>query len=130
MPHWVVPRGNLAVLRKTNSRGKGSTQTKKVGVVLKAREQTQGACRPGSSRDTFSLRVRIVDHDGQLILDETRDDLTCDLRIGQEKFMATYKVENCAEPDAPSRSSKGVVTVTATTEDGELVAIRTLKCNE
>ena len=98
--------------------------------MLKAREQTGGACRPGSSKDTFSLRVRIVDHDGQLILDETRNDLTCDLRIGQEKFMATYKVENCAKPDAPSRSAKGVVTVTATTEDGELVAIRTLKCNE
>ena len=80
--------------------------------------------------DTFSLRLRIVDHDGQPILDETRNDLTCDRRIGQEKFMATYQVENCAGPDAPSRSSTSLVTVTATTDDGELVAIRTLKCNK
>jgi hypothetical protein len=31
-----VPGGNLAALKKTTSNGKGSEQTKKVGVVLKA----------------------------------------------------------------------------------------------
>jgi hypothetical protein len=126
----VVPSGNLAVLNKTTSLGRGSTQTKKVGVVLKAREQTRGACRPGSSTDTFSLRLQMVDDDGDVILDETRTGLTCDRRVGQEKFMATYEVENCAGSEAPSRNSKGEVTVTATTEDGELIAERTLKCNK
>ena len=42
--------------------------------------------------------------------------------------MATYEVENCAGSEAPERRSKGNVTVTATTEDGELVSSRTLKC--
>ena len=126
----MVPSGNLAVLKKTTSLGKGSTQTKKVGVVLKGRERTRGACRPGSSTDTFSLRLHMVDDDGDVILDETRTGLTCDRRVGQEKFMATYEVENCAGSEAPDRSSKGEVTVTATTEDGELIAKRTLKCNK
>jgi hypothetical protein len=133
-----VPSGNLAVLNKTTSLGKGSTQTKKVGVVLKARERTRGACRPGSSTDAFSLRLHMVDDNGDVILDETRTGLTCDRRVGQQKFMATYEVENCAGSEKPdrrskgkvTRSSKGKVTVTATTEDGELIASRTLKCNK
>jgi len=130
VPHKIVPAGNLAALSKTTARGNRSKQKKKVGVVLKAREQTRGACRPGSSTDTFSLRLQMVDDDGDVILDETREGLTCDRRVGQEKFMATYDVENCAGSEAPDRSSKGEVTVTATTEDGELVSSRTLKCNK
>ena len=70
----------------------------------------------------------MVDDDGDVILDETQTGLTCDRRVGQKKFKATYEVENCAGSMAPSRSSRGDVTVTATTEDGDLVAIRTLKC--
>jgi hypothetical protein len=124
-----VPSGNLAVLNKTPPVGRESTQTEKVGVVLEVREKTRGACRPGSSTDTFSLRLHMADGDGHEILDETRNDLTCDRRIGQEEFTATYKVENCADFEASSPSSTGEVAVTATTEDGELVAIRTLKCN-
>jgi hypothetical protein len=80
----------------------------------------------------------MVDANGEVILDETRTGLTCDRRIRQQKFMATYEVENCAESKAPGkssksragRSSKSEVTVTATTEDGELIAKRTLKCNK
>jgi hypothetical protein len=125
-----VPAGNLAVLKKTQSLGRGSTQTKKVGVVLKAQEQSRGACRPRTSTDTFSLRLQMVDDDGDVIMDETREGLTCNRRVGQEKFMATYEVENCAGSEAPGRRSKGKVTVTATTEDGELISSRTLKCNK
>jgi len=125
-----VPAGNLAVLKKTQSSGRGSSQTKKVGVVLKAKEKSRGACRPGTSTDTFSLRLQMVDDDGDVIMDETREGLTCNRRIGQEKFMATYEVENCAGSEAPDRNSKGRVTVTATTDDGKLVSSRTLKCNK
>jgi hypothetical protein len=130
VPRRVVPGRNLAVLKKTSTLGKGSTQTKKVGVVLKAHEQSRGACRPGSSTDTFSLRLHMVDDNGEVILDETRTGLTCDRRIRQQKFMATYEVKHCAGSVAPSRSSKGKVTVTATTDDGELIAERILKCND
>jgi len=128
----VVPGRNLAVLKKTSTGGKGSTQTKKIGVVLKARERSRGGCRPGSSTDAFSLRLLIVDDDDMdhPILDETRTGLTCDREIRQQKFMATYTVENCAGSEAPSKRSKGIVTVTATTEDGELIASRILKCNK
>ena len=109
-------------------------QTKKVGVVLKARERTRGACRPGSSTDTFSLTLSMVDGEGHPIEVEDggiRTGLTCDRRIRQQKFLATYEVENCAGSEAPDRSSKGEVTVTATTDDGgELIAKRTLKCNK
>jgi hypothetical protein len=147
-----VPGRNLAVLKKTtshgneansqgnkansqgnkaNSQANRSKQTKKVGVVLKARERTRGACHPKSSTDMFSLRLRMVDDDGDVIFDETRTDLTCNRRIRQEKFQVTYEVENCAGSEPPtSRSSKGEVTVTATTEDGTLVSSRTLKCNK
>jgi hypothetical protein len=145
------------VLKKTDSGGKGSKQTKKVGVVLKARESTRGACRPGSSTDTFSLTLSMVDANGNDIPIEgggTRTGLTCDRRVGQQKFLATYTVENCAESEPSDKSSNGKannnskgkahenskgktrksskseVTVTATTEDGELLAIRTLKCNK
>jgi hypothetical protein len=63
--------------------------------------------------------------------DGTRTGLTCDRRIGQEKFMVTYVVENCAGGKAPvGRSSKGEVKITATTDDGELIVSRTLKCRK
>jgi len=130
MPHQIVPAGNLVVLKKTQSGGRGSTATKKVGVVLKAEEQTPGACRPGSSTDTFSLRLEMVDSNGGVILDETRTGLTCDRRIGQEMFTATYGVENCEGSVAPGRNATSEVEVTATTEGGELVVSRTLKCNK
>ena len=121
----------MAVLKKTSPDGRGSTQTKKVGVVVKARERTRGACRPGSSTDTFSLRIQMVDDDeSEPFFDQTLTDLTCNRRIRQQKFQVEYDVENCAGSVAPDgRNSKGEVTVTATTEDGELVATRILKCN-
>jgi hypothetical protein len=126
----VVPGHNLAVLRKTSTDGKGSTQTKKVGVVIKANERTRGACHPKKSTDTFSLRLRMVDDDGDVILDETRSDLKCDRRIGREKFMVEYDVENCEGSEAPRKNSKGRVRVTATTEDGRIVEDRYLKCKK
>jgi hypothetical protein len=72
----------------------------------------------------------MVDDDGDVILDETRTGLTCDRRIRQQEFMATYEVKHCAGSEAPDRRSEGKVTVTATTEDGELIASRILKCNK
>jgi hypothetical protein len=136
VPHKIVPGGNLATLKNTSTLGKGSTQTKKVGVFLKAHERTPGACRPGSSTDTFSLTLAVADDEGHPIQveDGTRTGLTCDRRIGQQKFWVTYRVENCAGGGAPDdRRSKGEVIVTATTEaDGALTdsleAKRTLKC--
>ena len=129
-----MPSGNLAVLKKTNSLGDQATQIKKVGVILKARERTRGACRPGSSTDTFSLTLSMFDDGGHSIEvedDGTRTGLTCDRRIGQEKFLVTYVVENCAGGKAPvGRSSKGEVKITATTDDGELIVSRTLKCKD
>jgi hypothetical protein len=71
----------------------------------------------------------MVDDDGDVILDETRSG-TCNRRARRQKFEATYEVENCAGSEAPDKKSNGVVTVTATTEDGELVATRTLKRNK
>jgi hypothetical protein len=126
-----VPGGNLAALNKTTTNGKGSTRTKKVGVVLKAHESTRRACSYKVSRDKFSLHIKMVDDDGDLIFEETRSDLTCNRRIRQQKFMVEYDVENCEGSVAPSRNSKGKVTVTATTTDGgELVSTRTLKCKK
>jgi hypothetical protein len=150
VPHRVVPSLNLAALNKTESNGNRpsktrfrgsrskkakslgnrSKQTREVGVILKAKERTLGACRPMSSTDTFSLRLQMVDDDGDLILDETRTGLKCDRRVDQEKFMVSYEVENCAGSEAPRRKSNGEVTVTATTEDGELIASRVLKCKK
>jgi len=126
----LVPAGNLAVLNKTSSLGNGSTKTRKVGVVVKARERVRGACRPRRSTDTFSLRLQMVDDDGDVILDETRNGLTCDRRVRQQKFMAHYGVENCAGSEAPERRSKGEVTLIATTDDGEIVALRRLMCKK
>jgi hypothetical protein len=99
-------------------------------VVLKAREDSRGACRPGASNDTFSLRVQMVDDDGDVILDETRSNLTCDRRVGQEEFEATYGVKNCSGSVAPAAGSSGTVMVTATTDDGQLVANRTIHCQK
>jgi hypothetical protein len=126
----VVPRARLAVLKRTSTLGKGSSKEKKAGVVLKARGPTRDACRPGSSTDTFWLRLLMVDDHNEAILDKTRTDLTCDRRIGQQKFFPTYRVENCAGSVAASRRSNGEIEVTATTEDGELFVKRTLKCKD
>ncbi len=127
VPHRIVPGGNLAVLKKTTSGGKGSELIKKVGVVLKARERTRGACRPGSSTDTFSLTLVMVDDDGDEFFRKERTGLTCNRRIRQQKFMVDYDVDNCAELREPGKNSKGEVTVTATSnDDGELIATRTL----
>jgi hypothetical protein len=128
-----VPGGNLTVLRKTGSNGKGSERTKKVGVVLKARERTRGACRPGKSVDTVSVRLTMVNSDnGKIIFDEIHEDLTCDRRLRQEKFMVHYEVEDCEGSIAPTirRTSKNEIKITATTEDGTLLASRNLKCNK
>jgi len=126
----VVPGNNLVVLRNTSDDGRGSTLTRKVGVVIKANARTRGACHPKKSTDTFSLHLRMVDDDGDVIFEETRSDLKCDRRIGQEKFMVQYNVENCKDSEAPSKISKGIVRVTATTEDGTIVEDRTLKCKK
>jgi hypothetical protein len=72
----------------------------------------------------------MVDDDGDEILNELRTGLTCDRRVGKEKFRVTYEVKNCADSVAPNRRSKGEITVTATTEDGELISSRTLKCKK
>jgi len=73
----------------------------------------------------------MVDDDGDVIHDETYAGLTCDRRIRQQKFWVDYKVMNCEGSKPPEgRNSKGNVTVTATTEDGELIATRRLKCNK
>ena len=128
VPAGVSPINNLATLRQTTTGGSRSTQTKNVTVSLKARERTRGACRSGM--DALSVRLRMVDDDGDVILDETRTGLTCNRRIRRQKFMATYEVENCAGSVPPERNSAGEVTVTATTEDGELIASRTLKCRK
>jgi hypothetical protein len=126
-----VPGGYLAALTNTERGGNRSIQSKKVGVVLKTRERTRGACRPQSSTDTFSLTLHMVDDDGQVIHHETRSDLTCNRRVGQEHFKVTYGVKHCAGSKAPTnRHSNGTVTITATTEDGELVETRTLKCKQ
>jgi hypothetical protein len=128
VPTGVSPTNNLATLRQTTTGGSRSTQTKNVTVSLKARERTKGACRSGM--DALSIRLHMVDDDGDVILDETRTGLTCNRRIRRQKFMATYEVENCAGSVPPERNSVGEVTVTATTEDGELIASRTLKCRK
>jgi hypothetical protein len=132
VPDAITPGGTMAVLNNTASYGRGSTQIKAVGVVLSADERTLGACRPNASTDTFSLRLHMVDDDGDVILDETLYDLTCNRTVGKEAFEVTYEVENCAGSVAPSQhmGSKGAITVTASTEDGELVVGRVLKCNQ
>jgi hypothetical protein len=104
--------------------------TRKVSVILKTEERVPGACRPRKIRDTFALHIQMVDDDGDVILEETRTGLTCDRRIRLQKFLATYDVNNCAGSTAPSRVSKGEITVNVTTDDGELAATRKLSCRE
>jgi hypothetical protein len=132
VPDAITPGGTMAVLNNTASYGRGSTQIKAVGVVLSADERTLGACRPNASTDTFSLRLFMTDDDGDVIVDETRYDLTCNHAVGMESFTVDYDVVNCAGSDAPDRyrGSKGEITVEATTEDGTLVVRRVLKCNQ
>jgi len=72
----------------------------------------------------------MVDGHGVEILNDLRTGLTCDSRVGQEKFAVNYGTESCGGSAAPRGRSNGVVEVTATTEDGELVVSRTLKCNK
>jgi len=105
-------------------------QTKRVGVVLKARERTRGACQPQSSADTFSLTLLMVDDDGHVVHNETRSGLTCNRRVGQEHFKVNYGVDHCAGSQAPNRRSNGIITITATTDDGVLVEKRTIKCKQ
>jgi len=72
----------------------------------------------------------MVDDDGHVIHDETRSDLTCNRRVGQEKFKVKYGVNRCAGSTPPNKRSDGTVTITATTDDGELVETRTIKCKK
>jgi hypothetical protein len=73
----------------------------------------------------------VDDDETEPFYEKTLTGLKCDRRIRQQKFMVDYDVENCAGSVAPGRrNSKGEITVTATTEDGELVATRILKCNK
>jgi hypothetical protein len=131
VPDAITPGGTMAVLNNTASGGRGSTQIKAVSVVLSADELTRGACRPNTSTDTFSLTLLMEDDDGDTIIDHTLHDLTCNRTVGTEAFEVIYMVDNCAGSLPPSqhRGSKGTITVTATTEGGELVVNRLLKCN-
>jgi hypothetical protein len=100
---------------------------------MKARERVRGACRPGSSNDKFDLTLHMEDDDGDeiKIVPKVHRNLTCDRRIRQQKFMATYEVENCSSTPTTKRSSKGDITVTATTDDGQHMEVtRTLKCSK
>jgi hypothetical protein len=72
----------------------------------------------------------MVDDDGDVIHHEKRSGLACNRRVGQEQFEVTYDVNHCAGSKAPNRRSDGSVTITATTDDGELVETRTIKCKE
>ena len=126
-----MPGGHLAALTDTERGGNRSNQTKKVGVVLKTRERTRGACQPQTSADTFSLTLLMVDDDGHVIHDETRSGLSCNRRVGQEQFKIKYGVNHCKGSKAPTNGrSDGIVTITATTEDGQLVETRTIKCKQ
>ena len=49
----------------------------------------------------------MIDDDGDVIMDETREGLTCNRRVGQQKFMVTYEVENCAGSEAPRPDLQG-----------------------
>jgi hypothetical protein len=99
-------------------------------VVLKAREEIRGACHPKKSKDTYSLHVLMTDDNDEVILDETRSDLACNKRVGKQMFWADYGVTNCENSEAPEKRSKGEITITATTDDGELTVSRTLKCKK
>jgi hypothetical protein len=130
VPRQVTPGGNLVSLNQTSDSGSRSEQTKSVFVQLDVRDRTPGACRSGEDASQFSLQLQMVDDDGDVILDETRTGLRCDRQTEQQRFDATYSVQNCAGSVAPRKNSKGEVTITATTEDGELVSTRTIGCNK
>jgi hypothetical protein len=72
----------------------------------------------------------MIDDDGDIILNQTRRGLKCDRRIHQQRFFATYDVENCKDSTAPDKKSVGIITVTATTDDGDLVVDRNLMCKK
>jgi hypothetical protein len=132
VPTNIVPAGNLVVLKNTSTGGKGSELARSVSVILNARDVTPGSCPPGSSSDPVTVSLRLVDDDGDTILNESsKSGFVCTAGTSTNaKFTAFYRVENCKGSVAPEKTSMGAVDATASTAHGSLNRTRRVQCKD
>ena len=123
VPIQVVPQGNLVALKNVSDGGKGSKLTRTVTVKMEAREVSPGSCPHGDISAPTPLNLKIVDDDGDVIIDSTKGPFVCESgKAVHTKFWMRYEgPENCKGSAVPSsQTSKGDLLVTATTSDGSL----------
>jgi hypothetical protein len=131
VPIQVVPQGNLVALKNVSTGGKGSKLTRTVSVKLEAREVSPGSCPAGEISEPTSVTLRIVDDDGDVVIDRTKNSFVCESgKQTHMKFGVRYEgPENCAGSVAPTRQvSKGDLFVIASTADGSLDDTLRIQC--
>ena len=131
----VQPAGNLVTLNKTETGGKGSSKTTNVTVNIHAEGTTPGACTSEDSSEPVTLRILVVDDDGDRILNEAKFGYQCfGTGSNSVKFPAQYTVANCADsvpPQGGALTSTGFISVTASISGDHgppLIEAREIKC--
>jgi hypothetical protein len=96
-----------------------------------AEDVTPGSCTAGSSSDPVTVSLLLVDDDGAVILNQAKPGFVCDAgQTTSAKFTARFEgPNNCEGSITPAQQvTHGDVAVTATTDDGALMATRQILC--
>ena len=116
-------------IRNTGSGGKGSSRNSSVSVILNAQDASPGSCPRGATSNPVSVRLEMVDDDGDVILNTSKGGFVCTAgKSTNAKFVARYDVTNCKDSVAPANTSKGNVSATATSSHGSLEVTRKVHC--
>jgi hypothetical protein len=130
-------------LNKTSKGGKRSDRTVKMVINLIAVDAPGRSCDLEETSDPTLLRLRMVDGDGDVLIDSAKNGLVCkndgvdrfgnivDRNVKRNVFFQSP--ENCANSEIPSgNNSFGPITATVTGTAGTIGYSETitLKCNK
>ena len=99
---------------------------------MRGEDDEPGSCPAGESSNPTSVRLVLVDDDGDTIIDSTSEPIIC--RSGQiryVKFPTRFEApENCKDSVFPVNFSRGDVATSVTTipDNGSLMLTRSVLC--
>jgi hypothetical protein len=122
---------NLITLTNVGTGGKGSSGTKTLTVTIHAADAPGATCDTGESSDPVSANLRLVDDDGDVLLDSAKT-IVCgppgSLSLNRIAFFQSPL--NCENSAVPSGNSFGDIFATSTIDADVYEETLTLKCSE
>jgi hypothetical protein len=100
---------------------------------LEAIEASPGSCPNGASSDPTAVSLFIVDDDGDVVFNGSQSGFVCSPGVKlQANFMVRFEgPENCKDSAVPSgQATDGDLFINASTEDGSLDRVRTIRCSK